>query len=164
VSVCCTPAVALGAVAPAPEFSPPPLTSPRLSLWCALASPAPIVAPALKPPPCFVGASVGDGAAAGGASTPLLLVGLAGGVGSSLLSSGDSQLGSSMSTRPSLSSSTSLEQAGSVAAGTAGVVVSGVVVSVDVVEGSSAPAKPTPSAVTTPKLARAMISASLFLI
>src|SRR5690349_2613366 len=80
-AVCiCTPAVALGAVAPPPEFSPPPLTSPRFSLWCTLAlPPEPIVAPALKPPPCL-GASTGAGAAAGGASTLLLLVGLAGGV------------------------------------------------------------------------------------
>ena len=134
-------------------------------MWCTFVSPEPMVAPALKPP-CF-GVSAGVGAAAGGAPTLLLLVGLAGGVGSSLLSSGDSQLGSSMSTNPSPSSSTSLEQAGvdvAGVAGTAGVVVSGVVASPDVVESSSAPAKPTPSAVTTPKLANAMISASLFLI
>ena len=92
----------------------------------------------------------------------LLLVGLAGAAGTSLLSSGDSQLGSAMSMRPSPSSSTSLEQAGAVVAGAAG--TAGDVVSPDGVESSSAPAKPTPSAVMTPKLARAMISASLFLI
>ena len=84
---------------------------------------------------------------------------------SSVVSEADSQSGSSRSTRPSPSSSTPLAQAGGWAEGRAEVVVSPLAawLSPRPVDGS-APAMPTPSAVTTAKPARAMISASFCLI
>ena len=87
--------------------------------------------------------------------------------GPSLSSPGDSQPGSSMSTSPSPSSSTPLEQAG--ACGDGAWLSEGVVAGPAVARPSprpaeeSAPAMPTPSAVTSPKPVRATISASFCL-
>ncbi len=151
----CTPAVAGGALTPPELPPPPPLLSPRLWLWWTPLPPPLIEAPVSKPPPWLSGA-----AGAAGASTLLFEVGGGAASGSSLVSAGEAQSGSSASTRPSPSSSSSLAQAGVLAAAGA---IGGVVVSVSSDDVWSAPAKPTPSAVTMPKLARAMISASLFL-
>ena len=81
-------------------------------------------------------------------------------------SEADSQSGSSRSASPSPSSSASFAQAGGCAEGKAGVVAmpSAALARAEAGRAGRRPAMPTPSAVTTAKPARAMISASLCLI
>ncbi len=89
------------------------------------------------------------------------------GAGASLVAAGEAQSGSAVSIRPSPSSSIPLEQAGVWADGI-GVVeraVVGVACCVpSTAVSESAPAMPTPNAVTAAKPAKAMVSASLCLI
>ena len=160
----CTPAVAAGAATPPPE--PPP---PRL--WLCLtpvsgslgASEASRVAPlrTLPPPACRGGSASSPSAGVAGLPSPF-----AASSASSLVSSADSQSGSSRSMSPSSSSSTPLEQAGFSLGGATseGVVERPWVAcpSPRPVDGS-APAMPTPNAVTTANPASAMISASFCL-
>ena len=155
------PPVALGkSIPPLPLPPPPPMpwlwvTPPPLPLAPLGLLPL-IVAPTWTPPPL---AASGAGSLAG-----LPAAGV--GSGASLVSEGEVQSGSAMSMRPSPSSSTPFEQAGACTEGTAGTVVVGIAPCGGVASagGGSAPAMPPPSAVTAPKLARAMVSASLCLI
>jgi hypothetical protein len=152
-----TPAVAGGALTP-----PAAVVAPRLSLCLTPPSDSVTASPALRPTPLCTLAPVCDFSSLAGvfASAEASFSTSA----SSLVSEADSQSGSSRSTSPSLSSSTSFAQAGVCAEGSAGVVVKPLVawLSLRPAEGS-APAMPTPSAVTTANPARAMISASFCL-
>src|SRR3954451_11638130 len=146
------PPLAPGAVVPPPEpvpgaassslrrppLLPPPAELPSISLPCLMAPPE---------LPSFSGPG---GAGAGTASPSVASAGgVAGGI--SVVSSGDSQSGSSMSTSPSLSSSRPLEQAGACSEGIAVVVVG---LTALLSDSGSAPASAAPTAVTARKAAR----------
>src|SRR5262245_13555081 len=163
-----TPAVAGGALTPPLEAPLPAAAAPRSWLWTAafpplsFALPASSVAPAWTPP-CAVGVGAGGlGASIGAASTSP--EGEGGEEGSSLTPSEAVQSGSLASARPSPSSSGPLQHSGSWPPGAAGAVSPTAGWPVSALEEGSAPAQPTPRAVANAKLARAMVSASLFLI